>query len=435
MESLKNLINLFNSEKFFFMTTFLPVMLYKDFSETQRISIFYIIFWSFPVYQKYIDKKNIPIVYIIALFIIITFLSLEILTFDVPKLSLITNILYKIIDYIFIMLSQYGVIYMLFSVIILETRNEIIMIFAIFLILKGVFELFDEREFLRKKLKLFDFTQRNVTIITIVYICKLFFLYISEFILSVLIYHYVTVDRKIISTFLFVIGILVISFENFKIKTVTELFRYIPPPVKTDENVFPLNCIYDIKVFEWMDKSSKEKNYEYYDIIYQLLDKKKSKFYENKDKWLGINHMQITLIRSLGIWYGRENLIRLHIFSTIYAVLYLKSLRKFFEKRYGPFYSDLYFRNYLLKICMKRLTLNFSQEVRYSSIFDYMGENKEYWSKEKFFVGCLGLRIKIENEKDISKIINNPRYSQIIKNYSLSEREIKWHLFKIINKD
>ena len=72
MESLKNLISLFDSEKFFFMTTFLPVMLYKDFSETQRISIFYIIFWSFPTYQKYTkNAQSIPVVYIIMLFIII----------------------------------------------------------------------------------------------------------------------------------------------------------------------------------------------------------------------------------------------------------------------------------------------------------------------------------------------------------------------------
>ena len=136
MESLKNLISLFDSEKFFFMTTFLPVMLYKDFSETQRISIFYIIFWSFPTYQKYTkNAQSIPVVYIIMLFIIITFLSLEILTFDVPKLSLITNIMYKIIDYIFIMFSQYGVIYMILSIVILEIRNEVTMIFSIFLIL------------------------------------------------------------------------------------------------------------------------------------------------------------------------------------------------------------------------------------------------------------------------------------------------------------
>ena len=130
MKSLENLISLFDSEKFFFMTTFLPVMLYKDFSETQRISIFYIIFWSFPMYQKYTKTvQSIPIVYIITLFIIITFLSLEILTFDVPKLSLITNIMYKIIDYIFIMFSQYGVVYIILSIVILEIKTKIIMIF------------------------------------------------------------------------------------------------------------------------------------------------------------------------------------------------------------------------------------------------------------------------------------------------------------------
>ena len=43
MKSLENLISLFDSEKFFFMTTFLPVMLYKDFSETQKVSLLYIL--------------------------------------------------------------------------------------------------------------------------------------------------------------------------------------------------------------------------------------------------------------------------------------------------------------------------------------------------------------------------------------------------------
>ena len=439
MKSLENLISLFDSEKFFFMTTFLPVMLYKDFSETQRISIFYIIFWSFPMYQKYIKPaQSIPVVYIILLFIIITFLSLEILTFDVPKLSLITNIMHKILDYIFIRFSQYGVIYIILSIVILEIKTEIIIIFSIFFLLKGAFELLDAREVLRIFLNLFDFKQRNITMITIVYACKVYFLYIIEFILSVLIYCNMTIDKQFIffcSTSLFIIGIFIISCENFKIKTVTEFFKYIPPPVKTDENIFPLDCIYDIKFFEWMDKINKEKNYEYYDIIYGFLNKKKAEIYEKKDKYLGINHMQIVLIRSLGMSYGRENLIRLHFFGTIYAVLYLKNLRKFFEKKYGPFYSEIYFRNYLLKICIKNLTLNFSEEIKYSSIFKYMGERKENWSKEKFFVGCLGIRTKIKDEKDILEIFNDSRYIKIIRKYNLSKNKIERYLYQIVSNE
>lgn len=301
MESLKNLINLFNSENFFFMTTFLPVMLYKDFSETQRISIFYIIFWFFPVHQKYIDNsKNIPIIYIIGLFIIITFLSLEILTFDVPKLSLITNIFYKIADYIFIMLSQYGVIYIILSIVILEFKNNIIMIISIFFICKEIFELLG----IKILFNLFNFEKKNATVK--VYIWKLFCMYAIEFFLSFLASHFMIINSFFCSISLFTLGILVISFENFKIKTVTEFFKYIPPPVKTDENIFLFDCIYDINFFEWIDRSDKK----YYDIIYQFLNKKKIKIFE----YLGIDHMQIALIRSLGIWYGRENLIRSYFF-------------------------------------------------------------------------------------------------------------------------
>lgn len=237
------------------------------------------------------------------------------------------------------------------------------------------------------------------------------------------------------STSLFIIGIFIISCENFKIKTVTEFFKYIPPPVKTNESIFPLDCIYDITFFEWMDTPNKEKNYEYYDIIYEFLNKKKAKIYEKKDKYLGINHMQIVLIRSLGISYGRENLIRLHFFATIYAILYLKNLRKFFEKKYGPFYSEIYFRNYLLKICIKNLTLNFSEKIKYSSIFKYMGERKENWSKEKFFVGCLGTRTKIKNKKDIFEILNDSRYIKIIKKYNLSKTKIERYLHQIVSNE
>ena len=88
--------------------------------------------------------------------------------------------------------------------------------------------------------------------------------------------------------------------------------------------------LYDINFFEWMDdKSDKEKNYEYYQILYEFLDKKKSKLF----KWLKINHMEMSLVRSLGIWYGRENLIRLYLFCITYTAFYTRSLRKFFEKR------------------------------------------------------------------------------------------------------
>ena len=458
MKSLENLISLFDSEKFFFMTTFLPVMLYKDFSETQRISIFYIIFWSFPMYQKYTKTvQSIPIVYIITLFIIITFLSLEILTFDVPKLSLITNIMYKIIDYIFIMFSQYGVVYIILSIVILEIKTKIIMIFSIFLILNGLIKLFN------LKLK----SENSI----LKYVFPLFICYTIEFVCSSIIYHYIIKDKNmLVSTSLFVIGILRISCEDFKIKTVMELFKYLPPPVKTEENIFSFECIYDISFFEWMNKSDKEKNYEYYEILYKMLCKKKIKDYEigkrfykflriffykllSKKKfkqlikwlkeWLEISHMEISLIRSLGIWYGRENLIRLYLFCIIYTIVYTRSLRKFFEKRYGPSYSNLYFRNYLLKICMKRLTLNFSSKVRYSSLFDYMGENKKYWSKEKFFVGCLGFELnkikkrlsqiekRLKEKSFIDEIVNNSSYSQIVKKYDLSQSKTKKYLYKI----
>jgi len=478
MESLKNLISLFDSEKFFFMTTFLPVMLYKDFSETQRISIFYIIFWSFPTYQKYTkNAQSIPVVYIIMLFIIITFLSLEILTFDVPKLSLITNIMYKIIDYIFIMFSQYGVIYMILSIVILEIRNEVTMIFSIFLILNGLIKLFYTKEILIKIFNLIPKKTREMfNSIPKKSIVANIFWYTIKLVCSMSIYHNIIINRNILFIFsisLFVIGILRISCEDFKIKTVTELFKYFPPPVKTDENIFPLKCIYDINFFEWMDdKSDKEKNYEYYQILYEFLDKKKSKLF----KWLKINHMEMSLVRSLGIWYGRENLIRLYFFSVIYTVFYTRSLRKFFEKRYGAYYSDKdYFKIYLLKICMRRLTLNFSKKVRYSSICNYMGERKENWSKEKFFVGCMGLennkiekhleeiedkiqknnfiveiiddlntqsvkkynisKDKVKEEIFIFEIINDTKYSEIIKQYNLSETEIERQLRKIVSNE
>ena len=167
-------------------------------------------------------------------------------------------------------------------------------------------------------------------------------------------------------------------------------------------------------------------------LFYKLLSKKKFKqLIKWLKEWLEISHMEISLIRSLGIWYGRENLIRLYLFCIIYTIVYTRSLRNFFEKRYGPSYSNLYFRNYLLKICMKRLTLNFSSKVRYSSIFDYMGENKKYWSKEKFFVGCLGfikncpnrIEKRLKEESFVTEIVNDSRYCQIVKKYNLSSSD------------
>ena len=476
MESLKNLINLFNSEKFFFMITFLPVMLYKDFSETQRTSIFYIIFWFYAIYQKYMLNEKISVVYILVLLVIVTFLSLEILTFDVPKLSLIINIMYKIIDYVFIMFSQYGVVYIILSIVILEIKTEIIMIFSIFLILNGLIKLFNLKlkyiilfpiffAFLSNNFKrLFERLNSKLKNFTLKYILILFICYVIVLFYSLLLYYCIVRDRNIlVSISLFIIGILRISCEDFKIKTVTELFKYLPPPVKTDENIFPLECIYDINFFEWMDKSGKEKNCEYYKILYKFLCKKRLKDYKigrifckflNKIKfkrlnkwlkeWLEIGHMEVSLIRSLGIWYGRENLIRLYLFCIIYTIIYTRSLRKFFEKRYTASYSEgNYFRSYLLKICMRRLTLNFTKKEGYSSIVDYMGEKKETWSKEKFFVGCIGFELneikrrlnqiekRLKNEVFTAEIFNESKYSQIVKKYNLSRSKIKKYLHKI----
>ena len=341
---------------------------------------------------------------------------------------------------------------MLFSVIILETRNEIIMIFSIFLILNGLIKVFNLKlkdvisyifpfDCLKKIFGLFGSKLNNYTFLKY-YLWDLFICYAVVFLYSSLIYYYCIIKEKnvLVSISLLFIGILIISSGDFKIRKIMELFKYLPSPVKTNENIFPSECIYDISFFEWMDKFDKEKNYEYYQILYEFLDKKKSKLF----KWLKINHMEMSLVRSLGIWYGRENLIRLYFFSVIYTVFYTRSLRKFFEKRYGHFYSDIYFfRNYLLKICMKHFTLNFSQKVKYSSICNYMGERKENWSKEKFFVGCIGFEIneierrldqieeRLKNEVFTAEIFNESKYSQIVKKYNLSRSKIKKEILVI----
>ena len=92
---------------------------------------------------------------------------------------------------------------------------------------------------------------------------------------------------------------------------------------------------------------------------------------------------------------------------------------------------------------MRRLTLNFTKKEGYSSIVDYMGEKKETWSKEKFFVGCIGFELneikrrlnqiekRLKNEVFTAEIFNESKYSQIAKKYNLSRSKIKKYLHKI----
>ena len=79
----------------------IAVISYTNFNENQRMFLLYLFTFATAFFEIFEVTASI------ILLVLITFVFLEYLTEDIKKLTLITNLLYKLYDYLFMMFFQY----------------------------------------------------------------------------------------------------------------------------------------------------------------------------------------------------------------------------------------------------------------------------------------------------------------------------------------
>lgn len=102
---------LFSSNLFaIYIIACIAVISYTNFKENQRMFLLYLFTYATAFFEIFRISASI------ILLLLITFIFLEYLTEDTKKLTLVTNIVYKIYDYIFMMVFQYHFLWIFFSV-------------------------------------------------------------------------------------------------------------------------------------------------------------------------------------------------------------------------------------------------------------------------------------------------------------------------------
>lgn len=291
---------LFGNNYFFaYVFACIGIFTYSDFKDTQKIIILYLT--TFGLSFLKIFSVTISIFFLF----IVTFIFLEILSKDEKKLQLTTGVKYKLLDYLFLVIFQYGIMYVLFSIV------------------------------------LTSFTLTN-------YISRLGNFQFSS----------VKLILQIASISIFLVGILRVISERFKTKTFDELIQTINisinnvPFDKIDKDIFKMLIDMEDRTYYLRKKS--------YNFLSFTLIKNKIKKYSKKDNKMeifkkyinetkhirGYSTLEMQLMRTLGIVYQNNKLYTRKIYELFYTYIFFNSLNIFYKKNKYTNYWE--FKNYLL---------------------------------------------------------------------------------------
>ena len=92
----------------------IAVISYTNFEENQRMFLLYLFTYALAFFKIFRISASL------LLLVLITFVFLEYLSVDKKKLTLITNLIYKCVDYTFMMLFQYHFFWIFIAFLILH---------------------------------------------------------------------------------------------------------------------------------------------------------------------------------------------------------------------------------------------------------------------------------------------------------------------------
>lgn len=386
--------SLFNNNLFFiYLFACIAIVNYPNFKENQKILLIYLMTFG-------LSFLNILDFAMSLVFLLLsTFVYLEFLSNDNEKQIIIVKLTYKLWDYLFIIIFQYHVGWIIFSLFIIHLRNN----FPDGLISKWSLDI-------------------NMGT--------------NNYILNII------VILNIISISFFVFGISKITAQKFKLKSVDEVIKkhFSNNPIYRRPHCDFKPCFFEM-ISNMEDKTyfKRSQTYSFLSIEFikiksqQLVSNTKNlKRFVKKSCWFitksknirGYSTLEMQLVRMLFVEAGYNKKIVRKIFELVYTRIFLKSLKDFYEANVYEYRSE--FKKYLLFIYFNSTNTKVAGKSFQSMRSVFPEKEIKEWSEEELFVVCAGLPYR---DLTVEKVLST--YQKIIKTYELNEKLIKETIKKV----
>ena len=365
---------LFSSNLFaIYIIACIAVITYTNFKENQRMFLLYLFTYATAFFGIFrISASTI-------LLLLITFIFLEYLSEDTKKLTLITNIVYKIYDYTFMMFFQYHFFWILLSFVILHFSH---------------------------------YPSGYQTLLKGVSILPLFW------------------------------GAHLAISQPFKIKSITDMCQVFEthPPYKFEyreemQEKFDLLCAFEDKTYFQRKDSYSCISFEYIWVFLKNHGFPKLSFFKKAVSNIstpqklyrvgtrlfkrGYSTPEMQLLRTIGILRGYDKYkIQRKIFEILYSKILFSSLKEYHKANtylvldhYRHYLLYVYFQTVMTKINGRKCTPLSSAFINQSDISN--------WSMNGLFVVCLGLSFRQVSDYHLTL------FSDIIDDFGLSITRIK----------
>lgn len=367
---------LFSSNLFaIYIIASIAVISYTNFEENQRMFLLYLFTYAIAFFKIFRISASL------LLLVLITFVFLEYLSEDKKKLTLITNLIYKCVDYAFMMLFQYHFFW----------------IFIAFLILR-----FSHYEYFSKY-------QYFLKIISILPLCWGSHLAISQ---------------------------------PFKIKSITDMCKVFDdfPPYQFEyseemQEKFDLLCAFEDKTYFQRKKSYSCISIEYFfcflrnhgfpsglffrKAFYNISTAQKRGYVSANLFSRGYSTPEMQLLRSVGILRGYDRYkIQRKVFEVLYSKIFFSSLKEYHEA--NTYLRLNHYRHYLLYVYFQTVMTKIHGQ-KYTPLSSVFENEKDIttWSMEGLFIACLGLCFRNVSDENLAL------YNDIIHRFELNTARIK----------
>ena len=353
----------------------IAVISYTNFEENQRMFLLYLFTYAIAFFKIFRISASL------LLLVLITFVFLEYLSVDKKKLTLITNLIYKCVDYAFMMLFQYHFFW----------------IFIAFLILH-----FSHYEYFSKY-------QYFLKIISILPLCRGSHLAISQ---------------------------------PFKIKSITDMCKVFDdfPPYQFEyseemQEKFDLLCAFEDKTYFQRKKSYSCISIEYFfcflrnhgfpsglffrKAFYNISTAQKRGYVSANLFSRGYSTPEMQLLRSVGILRGYDRYkIQRKVFEVLYSKIFFSSLKEYHEA--NTYLRLNHYRHYLLYVYFQTVMTKIHGQ-KYTPLSSVFENEKDIttWSMEGLFIACLGLCFRNVSDENLAL------YNDIIHRFELNTARIK----------
>ena len=365
---------LFSSNLFaIYIIACIAVISYTNFKENQRMFLIYIFTYATAFFEIFRISASIVLV------LLITFIFLEYLSEDTKKLTLITKVVYKVYDYIFMMFFQYHFFWILLALVILHVSHY-----------PGV-------------------------------------------------YQHLLKCASIIPLFR---GMHLVISQPFKVKNITDMCQVFEsyPPYQFEyrpkmQEKFELLCAFEDKTYFLRKNSYSCISFEYIKHFLKIHGFPKFSFFKkalsnvstpNKLLYFGsrlfkrgYSTPEMQLLRTIGILRGYDKYkIQRKIFEILYSKIIFSSLKEYHKA--NTYIAMNHYRHYLLYVYFQTVMtkINGRKCTPLSSAFKNQSDVSN-WSMNGLFVACLGLSFREVSDYNLEL------FSDIVQDFGLNTARIK----------